>query len=203
MCLPVGRIAYLAATVIVGIGIAVAAITYVSPSMQIGKTSAPGKASHAAPVESPPIPIVGRISGAVDCKSNDSDERIVRGAAVPLGRKYALVSGLLEITYVTGAKVILQGPTTYEVESTNGGYLAIGSLTARLEKKAASKPNLQSATHPSVVQHPHAHPQASPILARNSAYRSIGKAILSHTYFAAPSKSRQRKNGRRLPSQFA
>ena len=31
--------------------------------------------------------------------------------------RFALASGLMEITYDTGAKVILQGPVTYEVES--------------------------------------------------------------------------------------
>ena len=41
----------------------------------------------------------------------------------------------MEITYTTGAKVILQGPVTYEAES-NGGYLSVGKLTGRLEKKA-------------------------------------------------------------------
>ena len=39
----------------------------------------------------------------------------------------------MEITYDTGAKVILQGPVTYEVES-NGGYLSVGKLTGKLEK---------------------------------------------------------------------
>ena len=41
----------------------------------------------------------------------------------------------MEITYDTGAQVILQGPVTYEVES-NGGYLSVGKLTGKLEKKA-------------------------------------------------------------------
>jgi hypothetical protein len=52
-----------------------------------------------------------------------------------LGDRLALRSGLLEITYDTGAKVILQGPVTYEVESPAGGYLSVGRLTATLEKK--------------------------------------------------------------------
>ena len=55
---------------------------------------------------------------------------------VSLGDTFALASGLMEITYDTGAKVILQGPVTYEVESAAGGYLSLGKLTARLEKKA-------------------------------------------------------------------
>ena len=53
---------------------------------------------------------------------------------VALGDTFALASGLMEITYDTGAKVILQGPVTYEVEA-NGGYLAVGKLTGKLEKK--------------------------------------------------------------------
>ena len=44
----------------------------------------------------------------------------------------------MEITYDTGAKVILQGPVTYEVES-NGGYLAVGKLTGKLEKKGKAE----------------------------------------------------------------
>ena len=55
---------------------------------------------------------------------------------VQLNDRFALRSGLLEITYDTGAKVILQGPVTYKVDSAAGGYLAVGKLTARLEKKA-------------------------------------------------------------------
>ena len=40
----------------------------------------------------------------------------------------------MEITYDTGAKVILQGPCTYEVESPRGGFLSLGKLTARVER---------------------------------------------------------------------
>ena len=54
---------------------------------------------------------------------------------VSLGDTFALASGLMEITYDTGAKVIVQGPATYEVESATGGYLSLGKLTARVEKK--------------------------------------------------------------------
>ena len=53
---------------------------------------------------------------------------------VSLGDQFALASGLVEITYDTGAKVILQGPVTYSVE-TNGGYLTIGKLTGKLENR--------------------------------------------------------------------
>jgi hypothetical protein len=71
----------------------------------------------------------------VDCKGNGLRPN---SAKVLLGDKYDLASGLMEITYDTGAKVILQGPTTYVVESNNGGFLSVGKLTASVEKKVAS-----------------------------------------------------------------
>ena len=56
---------------------------------------------------------------------------------VSLGAKYTVTSGFMEIAYDTGARVILEGPATYEIESANGGYLAVGKLTARVEKKGS------------------------------------------------------------------
>jgi len=78
---------------------------------------------------------VGRVTGMADVQWADTQTATVYGARIPLGRKYALTSGLVEITYDSGAKVILQGRTTYEVDSRDGGFLTIGKLAARLEKK--------------------------------------------------------------------
>ena len=62
-------------------------------------------------------------------------------SVIHLNDRIALRSGLLEITYDTGAKVILQGPATYRVDSAVGGYLALGKLTARLETKSKKLPS--------------------------------------------------------------
>ena len=67
----------------------------------------------------------------VDCKWHG-------GSRVSLGQKLDLASGLMEITYDTGAKVILQGPVTYEVES-NGGYLSVGKLTGEWRRSGGAK----------------------------------------------------------------
>ncbi len=88
--------------------------------------------------EAEKIEFVGRVTGMVDVKWADINTSTETGNGVPLGRKYALSSGLMEITYHTGAKVILQGPVAYEVTSRDGGYLAVGKLTARLEKKLSA-----------------------------------------------------------------
>ncbi len=120
--------------------------------------------SQSAPSEAmPEMVFVGRITGMVDVKWSD-DPRFLpplsSRAYVPLGRKYILSSGLMEITYDSGAKVILEGPCTYEVDSTAGGYLALGKLTARVKavkgkgsrfKVQGSRPSL----HPSsFILHP-------------------------------------------------
>jgi hypothetical protein len=78
---------------------------------------------------------VGRITGLADCRWTDPKTEVSDGDYVRLGQEYALASGMMEITYDTGAKVILQGQVTYTVESARGGYLALGKLTARVEKK--------------------------------------------------------------------
>ena len=69
----------------------------------------------------------GRGAGA----GNPTSYSLHPKSLVALDDKFVLASGLMEITYNTGAKVILQGPVTYQVES-NGGYLAVGKLTGKL-----------------------------------------------------------------------
>ena len=75
--------------------------------------------------------LVGQITGMSECRWAGPQD--APAAAVPLGRKYELAAGLVEISYQSGAKVILQGPCTYEVDSVAGGFLSRGKLTARVE----------------------------------------------------------------------
>jgi hypothetical protein len=138
-------VAYLLATVILGMGLLIGSLVPAFRPQQIAKQSVP----LPSPLASRPS-VVGRITGMVDCVWQPGAE--VRGqgpgeavskspnlqlskSTVALGDKLALVSGLLEITYDTGAKVILQGPVTYDVESHSGGFLSVGRLTARVETK--------------------------------------------------------------------
>jgi hypothetical protein len=128
-------VAYLVATVIIGLGLLIGAFVRVSPPLQFARQTVPSP-STLAPMPSSTMEFVGRITGMLDCRWADPATEAISGAHVPLGRKYALESGLIEITYDSGARVILQGPVTYDVESKSGGYLSVGKLTARLEKKA-------------------------------------------------------------------
>ena len=123
----------LIATLLTGFGLWIASLVYVSSPEKIAQDSSP-------PVQSsfdPTLKVVGKITGMVDCKWANPNTETFHGTNVLLGRKYALASGLMEITYDTGAKVILQGPVSYEVESKNGGFMSVGKLTGKVENEAA------------------------------------------------------------------
>jgi len=103
-----------------------------------------GHSFVAAPPKAEIAP-VGQVTDMDACRwSEETAAKSGRGAAhrlglllesqVAVGRRINLDSGLLEITFHTGAKVILQGPAAFEVEA-NGGFLRIGKLTGRLEEK--------------------------------------------------------------------
>jgi hypothetical protein len=96
---------------------------------------------------------VARITGAADHGWPDEVKMLTPGEVRP-GRKFELRSGLLEITFDTGAKVILQGPCEFKVESANGGFLSLGKLTARVVPKTPrpKKPvSFEIRTPPAVI----------------------------------------------------
>lgn len=74
---------------------------------------------------------VGHISGMTDCRWANNSRSPGFFDRVEIGQRIALSAGLLEITYDSGFKAILQGPVEYEVTSRNGGFLAIGKLTGK------------------------------------------------------------------------
>jgi hypothetical protein len=82
------------------------------------------------------IECVARVTGMVDCKWSDPTYKPLT-TRIARDMKLKLDSGLLEITYQTGPKVILQGPCSYQVNSPYGGYLELGKLTARVDTKEA------------------------------------------------------------------
>jgi hypothetical protein len=117
--------------------------------MTVGRSDLPPAVNKNAPQPVAKMLLVGRITGLADCVFS-SDRDILpppsSHAYVPMGRKYKLNSGLMEITYDTGAKIILQGPVTFEVDSTNGGFLWVGKLTAKVEKKVERLADQKSST---------------------------------------------------------
>ena len=83
--------------------------------------------------------IVGKITGTFNCQWADPCVAARVGEPVPRGRKYPITSGLLEITYNTGAKVIIEGPANYSASARNAASLYFGKLTADVGKLDRAK----------------------------------------------------------------
>ncbi len=153
--------AMLVATVITSLGLLAGSMVYVSQPQPIAKAASPAPSAwvqSASPREQQPY--IGRISGMIDCKGSikgsgnrDWGLETARNnkAFIALGDEFILSSGLLEISYDTGAKVILQGPVTYKVDSRDSGFLSIGKLTARLEKRGERRGKVVSGKWPEEV----------------------------------------------------
>ena len=137
--------ALLIATLVTCLGLLAGSVVYVSHHKQLANNGSAAKPTL-PPVRSN-LDYVGRVTGMVDVQWSDDQTATVHGANVFLGRTFALASGLMEITYDTGAKVILQGPCTYKAESKAGGFLSVGKLTARIEQRGQTQPNLPSPGH--------------------------------------------------------
>jgi len=144
--------AILVATVITSLGLWGASLVYVSAPEQVTQGRRPSIPTAVSPPEREHVGCVISMVGVkwgTQNRGNDQSPAVsksypdaeMRNGRLPvvLGDKFALVSGLMEISYDTGAKVILQGPCLYEVDSGDGGYLSVGKLTARLEKKGPEK----------------------------------------------------------------
>ena len=93
--------------------------------------------------------IVGKITAMRDCRWITADPVRV-GDAVPDGRVFVMASGLLEISYSSGARVTLEGPVAYVVNRLNGGSLFLGKLTAQAGKidRAALAESERARNHP-------------------------------------------------------
>ena len=110
------------ATVICGVSLLVGSIVPVSQPVQVAKQSVlpttfgRGAGGEGSDNVTHSRPVVGRITGMVDCQWVQGPESRVQSPAldsrlstfVSLGDKFVLASGLLEITYDTGAKVIFR-----------------------------------------------------------------------------------------------
>ncbi len=129
--------ALLIATVITSLGLLLGSMIYVSRPEHVAGDAVPSGRPVRHSTDNSSLEVVAKITGLADCRW-PNDCRAPSGYDnILLGRQFKLDSGLVEITYNSGAKVILQGPCSYEVNSRDGGFLQVGKLTARLEKKGS------------------------------------------------------------------
>jgi hypothetical protein len=126
--------------------------------------------------------IVGRVTGAADCRWTDPQSAVGLESPVVLGRELDLASGSLEITYNSGERVVLHGPARFEPRWFNGGFLSAGRLTCCAV----------SGRIPVVVQ-------AEEIEKRRAIYRKLAAARPADDRQATPFGSND-NSGRTLPN---
>ena len=71
-----------------------------------------------------------KLTATDDCRWAEGNAAIKEGVDLAPGQRLDLLEGLAEITFRCGAKVILQGPARFEIESPKTAILHAGKLTA-------------------------------------------------------------------------
>ncbi|MEN6450042.1 MAG: NPCBM/NEW2 domain-containing protein [Thermoguttaceae bacterium] len=135
---------YGAATLILGAAVLISLAWKIS--LRDDAPAGRGPVAHDAPAAPGPtsrpprsdVAHVARITAMADCRWRNMPAAAI-GAEIAPGQSCVLASGLVEITYRTGATIVLQGPCNYQFDSPAGGFLALGKLAARVESTVESR----------------------------------------------------------------
>jgi FecR protein len=79
---------------------------------------------------------VGQLTDATGCKWGASPAEIGVGTFLESGRDLELIEGRAVITFASGAKLFLEGPTSLRVNSTTEVHLMNGRLAAKVPRQA-------------------------------------------------------------------
>src|SRR5690606_7943302 len=74
----------------------------------------------------PAAEAVARITGTHNCIWSDPQEKISYGSSLFPGQRIELAEGLAEITFDDGATLLLEGPASFTVDSSNKVALLAG-----------------------------------------------------------------------------
>jgi hypothetical protein len=107
-----------------------------SPQQSQSTLSAASRTLKSVPVESK-ITAVAKLTGSNRCNWNGVPEMLKIGDGLSVGQSLRLDSGVAEITYNIGARVILQSPASFTVDSLKSIRLDSGKLTAEIKNSDA------------------------------------------------------------------
>ncbi|QDU88543.1 FecR protein [Pirellulimonas nuda] len=86
--------------------------------------------------ETPERAVVATLTGLVDCKWADPKRAATYGEHLYAGRQLKIDSGLAQLTFESGAQLILQGPVKFELRSDMEADLGRGKLAAVVPQQA-------------------------------------------------------------------
>jgi hypothetical protein len=75
---------------------------------------------------------IAQFSGGVECEWNNRDHSPVVGDRFAIGQSFQLISGIAEINFDVGARVLVQSPATFSLESKKCIRMTAGKLTAEI-----------------------------------------------------------------------
>ena len=79
---------------------------------------------------------VATITGVLDADWKNKENSASYGEPLTEGRKLSLEGGLVQLTFESGAKLLVQGPTDFVVQSEMRGVLDAGKITAVVPSRA-------------------------------------------------------------------
>ena len=133
----------LSAAVVVGAALAAALFLFSSDvvrppndSSAASSTAPPNSQASVKNTLANAPPIAATLSGLVDCKWKSGSAGPTYGEQLRNNRSLKLSSGLAQLTFESGAKLILQGPAEFVIRSDMFGTLNVGKLTAVVPKQA-------------------------------------------------------------------
>jgi concanavalin A-like lectin/glucanase superfamily protein len=99
------------------------------------------------PVSAPPLELVAQLTGAKDCEWVDAASVVQPGGQLHKGQRVELAKGYAEITFDSGALVVLEGPVSLDVNSAWAATLNQGTIKASVPPEAMgfsiSNPNVE------------------------------------------------------------
>jgi hypothetical protein len=128
---PTSMLAVITITFFVGAAAAMAAM------MSVPKLFARQVESPWNEVPLPPDLVVAQLVRSVDVQWKPETLAIPNAKFITAGQTLDLQSGIAEVVFVKGARVILEGPATLQLESEERATLRSGRLTARVPAQAA------------------------------------------------------------------
>ncbi len=85
---------------------------------------------------SKPDQVVARIVRKIDCDWESDRWGMVSTPELRAGKSLTLTGGLMELEFTSGARVTLEAPVSFQIESPMKGSLSYGKLTAQIPKSA-------------------------------------------------------------------
>jgi hypothetical protein len=84
-------------------------------------------------------PVVARITGLHEVRWQSKHGGWRHWDALPTGALLDLAAGLVEVTYHTGARIVIEGPAVFQASGPKAGQLVRGRITARTEHEERSE----------------------------------------------------------------